>query len=205
MKRVFVFTLMFVGLSLMAVAQEPAPTAKLPAAPEPGKNQVYGGFIIEPTDWGASWSKYYGFDVNYTHSFTKRVGAVVDLDYLRNNGSTLNDLDRGTPHNSHEFAYRGGPRYNLLTHHRFEPYIEALAGGANFTTKVPYPGHSAASPILQKNWFGFTYALGGGADYHLTEHWGVRGEWLWTHVPWGTELTDASEWDRITFGATWRW
>jgi opacity protein-like surface antigen len=205
MKRFVLNSLMLAVLSLGAAAQEPSPTAKLPTAAQSGGNQVYGGFLIEPTDWGSNWSKYYGFNVNYTHTFKPRWGAVVDLDYARDNGSSPTDMDRGTSYNSHEFAYRVGPRYNLLVHRRFQPYVVALFGGANFTSKVPYPTHAVTSPIVQKDWFGFTYTFGGGVDYRLTTHLGVRGQWDWAHVPWGTETTDSSEWDRISFGATWRW
>lgn len=205
MKRVFFNVLMIAVLSHVVAAQAPSPTAKLPESGQSGGNQVYGGFLVEPTDWGSEWSKYYGFDANFTHTFKPRWAAVVDFDYTRNNGSNPVDMDRGTAYNSHEFAYRVGPRYNILLHHRFQPYVVALFGGASFTSKVPYPTHTAASPIVQKDWFGFTYAFGGGADYRLTKHLGVRGQWDWARVPWGTESTDSSQWDRITFGATWRW
>ena len=196
---------MVAALAVGAAAQEPVPTAKLPTNAVPDKNQVYGGFQWQITDFeGDPWSKYFGFNANYTRTiFNKHFGVVADFDYARNNGSNVKDLDRGTGHNSDDYGFRFGPRYNILVNRRFQPFVVALFGGAHFTTLIPYPQRT--SPLVQKDWFGFSYALGGGLDYRINHHWGVRGQWDHVHEPWGTENTDAADWDRITIGATYRW
>jgi opacity protein-like surface antigen len=205
MKQVTQSLLLLVLLSVIGAAQAPVPAAKFPHTGEGNNNQIYGGFLFMPTDWGPAWQKYYGFDINYTRTIHRRFGAVLDYDFTRNNASLVGDLDRGQPHNSRQWAFRAGPRVNLLSggHHRFEPYLVGLFGAAHFTALVPYPGRQ--SPLVQKDWFGFTWAVGGGMDVRVTKHFGVRGQWDTARVPWGTETTDASQWDRITGGATFRW
>jgi len=204
MKRALQSVLLLCVLSVFGAAQAPTPTAKMPHAPgEDQNNQVYGGFLYQPTDWGPAWDKYYGVEVNYTRTFHRRWGGVFDFDWTKNDGSNIADLDRGISHNSTEWAFRGGPRYNLLVNRRFQPYLVGLFGGAHFTSRVPYPGHNG--PIVQKDWFGFTYGGGGGVDFKVTHHFGIRGQWDFTYVPWGTEKTDSSHWDRISFGGTYRW
>lgn len=205
MRRVIQSILILALLSAIAVAQAPGPAAKVPGSGESSEpNQVYGGFVYEPTDWGPAWDKYFGFDFNYTRDVYKKFAVIGDFEYIRNNGSNPLDLDHGTSHNSSAYMYTAGPRYNLLKKsHRLQPYMAALLGGSHFTTIVPYPGRT--SPLVQKDWVGFTYAAGGGVDFRVTNHFGVRGEWLHQGVPWGTETTDHSDWDRITFGGTFRW
>jgi opacity protein-like surface antigen len=204
MRRISFCILMLVVLSAGAVAQEPVPAGKVPGESESRENQVYAGFVYEPTDWGAAWSTYKGFDINYTREVHKHFALVADFDWIRNNDSQPGDLDRGMPHNSRAFGYRVGPRYNVLSkHHRFQPYVVGLFGGANFTALMPYPGRQ--SPLVQKDWFGFTWAFGGGVDMRMTKHFGVRGEWTYQQEPWGDQATDSSSWNRVTFGGTWRW
>ena len=206
MRRILLCVVILAALSMVGFAQAPTPTGKVPTEGESNPNEVYGGFLWEPTDWGAAWQNYYGFDANYTRFLTRHWGAVADFDFTRSNASEAGDLDLGRPHNSHEFAYRFGPRYTILSRkHRFQPYAVGLIGGANFTALFPYPTHE--SPLQQKNWFGFTWAVGGGVDVRVTHHLGLRGEWDHTRVPWGSQYlkSDTSDWDRITFGGFWRW
>ena len=204
MKQVMQSLFVLALLSVIGAAQAPLPPGRLPNVGEANNNQVYGGFLYQPTDWGQAWQKYYGFEFNYTRTIHRRFGAVLDFDFTRNNASALRDLDRGQAHNSRQWAFRGGPRFNVLTgNRRFQPYLVALFGGARLTALVPFPG--AGDPLVQKNWLGFTWAAGGGLDVRLSKHFGVRGQWDTTHVPWGTDATDSSQWDRITGGATFRW
>ena len=205
MRRVTISVLTVFILSIVVAAQEPAPTAKVPTAGDGGnKNQIYAGFVYEPTDWGAAWATYKGFNLDYTRDMGKHFAAVADFDWIRNNESQAGDLDRGNPHNSKAYGYRFGPRYNLLSkRHRFQPYFVGLIGGAHFTALLPYPGRQ--SPLVQKDWVGFSWSIGGGADVRMTKHFGLRGEWQHQHEPWGDQQTDSSSWDRITFGGTWRW
>lgn len=204
MKRVIQSILMVAVLSAIAAAQAPAPTAKMPETSEGNRNMVYGGFVYEPTDWGPAWDKWYGLNFNYTRDVYKHFALVGDFDWIRNNGSNKGDIDHGVAHNADAYGFRAGPRYNVLSKkHRIQPYAEGLFGGAHMSALVPYPGRT--SPLVQKTWFGFSWAVGGGVDFRLTNHLGIRGEWLHVRQPWGTEQTDASDWDRISFGASWRW
>jgi opacity protein-like surface antigen len=205
MKRFYLSFVLAVVLSAAAVAQQPAPTAKLPTSSEgQSGNEVFGGFLYEPTDWGPAWQKFYGLNANYTRFFTRHWGAVADFDWTRNNASLVGDLDRGQPHNANTEAFRFGARYDFRNReHRVQPYAVFLAGGAHMSALVPYPGRQ--SPLVQKTWTGFTWAAGGGVDFRLSHHLGVRGQWDHTQLPWGTEKTDRTDWDRISAGAFWRW
>lgn len=201
MRRVTQSVLVLVMLSVWAAAQAPAPTAKLPSPSEPDKNEVFGGFVYEPTDWGPAWQTYYGFDVNYTRSLSKRFGAVADFDYYRNNDSLAGDLDHGQAHNSSAYGYRFGPRVNFVKNRRFQPYGVFLLGGAHFTTLFPYPTHT--SPLVQHDWSGFSWGGGVGLDARLTKHVGARAEWFHERLPWG-DASSTSDWERFSFGATFR-
>jgi opacity protein-like surface antigen len=205
MKRLYLSFVMAAVLCAIAAAQQPAPTAKLPAASDEfAKNEVFAGFVFQPTDWGPAWQRFYGLNVNYTRFLGEHWGAVADADWTRNNAALVGDLDRGEPHNANTEALRFGVRYNIFRRdHRVQPFGVVTAGGAHMSALLPYPTHQ--SDLVQKTWFGFTWAGGGGVDVRLTQHLGIRGQWDHTRVPWGTQGVDQSDWDRIIGGAFWRW
>lgn len=204
MKRILLFALLLVTFSALTAAQAPGPAAKISGAPgEWGKNQLYVGFAWEPTDFVSDWGSYKGIAVDYTRHLAKHISAVADFDWARNNVTDRDGLDPNLAHNSSDYNFRVGPRFDVLSRaHRLQPYGVFLFGGGHFTSVVPanYP------PTMwhQANWFGFTWAAGGGVDVRITPRFGVRGEWLHTREPWGTGLKDQADWDRITFGGAWR-
>ncbi len=203
MKRFIQCAMVVAILSIVSAAQAPAPAAQAPAPSSEGnKNLVYGGFVYAPTDWGGAWTDFKGFDVNYSRDIVKHFAVVADFDWIRNNQSQAGDLDLGNPHDATAWSLGFGPRYNLLKRdHRVQPYVVALFGGAHLGALFPYPTH--ASPLAHTTWSGFTWSAGGGVDFRLTRHFGVRGEWLHVSEPWG-DLSTHSDWDRISFGGSWR-
>lgn len=176
--------------AVFAFAQEPTPAGKVPAGASAGNpNEAFVGFLWEPTDWGTT--KLYGFDANYTRFFAKRFAAVADFDYGRATNIT----------NAESYAFRFGPRYNFVKRTaRVQPYIHFLVGGGHLTASVKYPG---LPTNVDKTWFGFTWAAGGGVDVRLTKHLGARFQGDWTKLPFGDH--DSSQWQRLAFGATWKW
>lgn len=176
-----------VSVAGTAIAQAPAPTAKV-STPGSSSSEVFVGYLFQPTDWGTT--KTNGIDANYTYFFTNRIGVVLDVDYARAGETT----------NISSVTGRVGPRVNLIKNSRIQPYVDFLVGGANLTADVRYPGFSG---LVDKSWHGLTWAGGGGIDFHLTHHLGARFQGDWTHLPYGNH--DSSDWQRLAFGATWKW
>lgn len=202
MKRFLQCVMVAALFSMICAAQAPAPTASAPSVSEGYQNTIYGGYQYTPTDWGGAWSNFNGIAIDYARDMTSHFAAVADFDWIRNNQSEAGDLDLGNAHDASAFGIRFGPRYNLLRkEHRIQPYVVGLFGVAHMTALFPYPTH--ASPLVHHTWSGFSYAAGGGVDLRFTRHFGVRGEWLHVGEPWGDE-SDNSQWDRVTFGGTWR-
>jgi len=76
----------------------------------------------------------------------------------------------------HAFTYVFGPRLTYRGHGGFEPFAEALFGGARITISVP--GASTSQN-------GFAMALGGGVDYKLTRSVAIRliqADYLYSRV-----------------------
>jgi opacity protein-like surface antigen len=169
-------------------AQEPTPGGRVPTSTAgTNPNEVFLGFMWEPTDWGTAHLD--GFDANYTRFVGKRFAAVADFDY----GKAPNTI------NAESYAYRFGPRYNFLARTaRVQPYVHLLVGDGHLTATVRYNG-----VLTDKTWNGFTWAAGGGVDVKISKHWGARFQGDWTKVPYGDH--DSSQWQRLAFGATWKW
>ncbi|HEY3928664.1 MAG TPA: outer membrane beta-barrel protein [Candidatus Koribacter sp.] len=202
MKRLLIPALMVLA-SVVAFAQAPTPTAKLPESGEWGKNLIYVGFAYEPTDFVPEWGSYKGIAVDYSRYIGKHISGVADFDWAKNNVTNPNGIDPGQAHNSSDYNLRFGPRVDVFKPtKRIRPYGTVLLGAGHFTSVIPvdYPPTS----FRQSNWFGFTWAIGGGVDVRVTHHFGVRGEWLHTREPWGTGITDQADWDRISAGGFWR-
>ncbi|PYU51789.1 MAG: hypothetical protein DMG48_08330 [Acidobacteria bacterium] len=114
-----------------------------------------------------------GFGGAVTGNVNNWFGAVGDFGYCRVSG--VNAVN-----------YLFGPRVTYRSYGSLTPFAHVLFGGQH--------GGSANS---------FAMALGGGADYKLTEHVGLRliqVEYLYTHFA-GTRQNNA----RIESGIVYRW
>jgi len=78
-------------------------------------------------------------------------------------------------------TYMAGPRYSLHLQHGLKPFAQFLIGGVHgFDSTFPHPGGAVSSA----NSFAFT--TGGGLDYGLSRHIGVRVvqiDYLRTYLP----------------------
>ena len=96
------------------------------------------------------------------------LGAFVDLPLWRMIGvegevrfgkfHTVNGVEEST--------YLVGPRYAYPIGHGFTPYVKFLFGGGSFT----YPFNEGSDHHT-------VYALGGGLDYRITDHFYIRGDY----------------------------
>jgi opacity protein-like surface antigen len=81
---------------------------------------------------------------------------------------------------AHAFTYLFGPRLTYRASGKFEPFAEALFGGARLTI-TPSGGTSASQN-------GFALAVGGGADYKVTRSVAIRliqFDYLYTKINYG--------------------
>ncbi len=98
----------------------------------------------------------------------------------------------------HAFTYVFGPRLTYRGHGGFEPFAEALFGGARFTISVP--GASAS-----RN--GFAMALGGGVDYKLTRNVAIRviqADYFYSRIDFGAGTPTHQNNVRIQAGVVFR-
>ncbi len=76
---------------------------------------------------------------------------------------------------AHAFSYLFGPRVTYRGHGSFEPFAEALVGGARLT---------ASSGGTSASLNSFAFAVGGGADYKFSRSLAIRfiqADYLFTH------------------------
>jgi opacity protein-like surface antigen len=96
---------------------------------------------------------------------------------------------------AHALNYLFGPRVTYRSYGRLTPFAHLLLGGERITASVSGAGSASTNS--------FAMALGGGADYKVTEHVALRliqVEYLYTHFG-GTRQNNA----RIEAGLVYRW
>jgi len=96
---------------------------------------------------------------------------------------------------AHALNYLFGPRVTYRSYGSLEPFAHVLLGGQRITASVSGVGSASTNS--------FAMALGGGADYKLTEHFALRliqVEYLYTHFG-GARQNNA----RIEAGIVYRW
>jgi opacity protein-like surface antigen len=96
---------------------------------------------------------------------------------------------------AHALNYLFGPRVTYRSYGSLAPFAHILLGGQRDTVSVRGFGSTSTNS--------FAMAIGGGADYRLTEHFAIRliqVEYLYTHFS-GTRQNNA----RIEAGIVYRW
>src|SRR4051812_11558673 len=130
MKQILTLVVAIFAFSALASAQAPTPTGKMPSQSDSsgGKNELFGAFLYEPTDWwcytcvGAHGLSAKGVEFSYTRYFGDFIGAVADMDYAKNSDQI--ELSN--------FGYRFGVRGNLLRRERMiVPFGHILVGGGH--------------------------------------------------------------------------
>ena len=156
------------ALGIMANGQEITETPQV----EVGLNYMFTH--VNPGSGLSSYNTNGGYgDVEY--NLNKTFGIVADL------GASRIDSANGIAYNNTSFEYLFGPRVNFR-HGRWNPYVQALFGGQRYSNGF---NPAATSPVLGVSQNNFAMAFGGGLDYALTNHIGIRPfqvEYLATQV-----------------------
>ncbi len=116
--------------------------------------QVGVGFTAADPDFGPSAIK--GIAIYGTFDLGKHLGVTAEY----------NDLKLFTPKDIGESTFFYGARYQF-TKGRFHPYAKGLFGIGNFEYQK---GYYATNTNLRYP----AYAIGGGADMHLSKHLNIR-------------------------------
>ncbi len=146
------------------------------------KAEVFGGYQYIRLNPGGTNCQ--GFGGSAAGNLNNWFGVVGDFGYCKVTG-----LPSGT--SAHAINYLFGPRVTYRSYGSLTPFAHVLFGGQHFGGTG---GGTANS---------FAMALGGGADYRMTEHLALRlieVDYLYTHFA-GTRQNDA----RIEAGISYRW
>jgi len=153
--------------------------------PETARGQgleVGGGWSHVTGDFGTD-----GFNVGGAWWFTKRVTMAADYDSTWDTSSLTNFAFTqvgAIAAKSHLQSFVVGPRVFFSTawtdKHKLNPFGEAQFGVSHLSQDVTQVGQ----PTLSASDSGFTWMLGGGADYLLTSHWSGRAniDFVRTHL-----------------------
>jgi opacity protein-like surface antigen len=154
----------------------------LPPAARGQGLEVGGGYSHVTGDFGTD-----GFNAGAAWWFTKRVTMAADYDSTWDTSSLTNFAFTqvgAIATKSHLQSFLIGPRIFFSTKwtdkHKLNPFGEAQFGVSHLSqdvTQVGVPTQSASDT-------GFTWMLGGGADYLLSDHWSGRAnvDFLRTHL-----------------------
>jgi len=144
--------------------------------------EVGGGWSHVTGDFGTD-----GFNVGAAWWFTKRVTIAADYDSTWDTSSLTNFAFAqvgSIATKSHLQSVLIGPRVFFTTtwtdKHKLNPFGEAQFGASHLSQDVTQVG----MPTLSASDSGFTWMLGGGADYLLSSHWSGRAnvDFLRTHL-----------------------
>jgi hypothetical protein len=154
----------------------------LPQAARAQGLEVGGGWSHVTGDFGTD-----GFNVGAAWWFTKRVTIAADYDSTWDTSSLTNFAFTqvgAIATKSHLQSFVVGPRVFFTTSwtdkHKLNPFGEAQFGVSHLSQDVTQVGQ----PTLSASDSGFTWMLGGGADYLFTPHWSGRAnlDFLRTHL-----------------------
>jgi ketosteroid isomerase-like protein len=155
------------------------------ALPETARGQgleVGGGWSHVTGDFGTD-----GFNVGAAWWFTKRVTMAADYDSTWDTSSLTNFAFAqvgAIATKSHLQSFVAGPRVFFSTKwtdkYKVNPFGEAQFGVSHLSQDVTQVG----VPTLSASDTGFTWMLGGGADYLFSSHWSGRAnvDFLRTHL-----------------------
>src|SRR2546430_1413555 len=168
--------LLILGVFILAVGVVPVRAQEYPKA------EVFGGYQYIRLNPGGTNCQ--GFGGAAAANVSIWLGVAGDFGYCRVTG-----LPSGV--SAHAVNYMFGPRVTYRSYGSLTPFAHVLFGGQHFGGTG---GGTANS---------FAMALGGGADYKVTEHVALRliqVEYLYTHFA-GTRQNNA----RIESGIAYRW
>ena len=121
----------------------------------------------------------------FVYNFSKGFGVAFDAGAVTNNGAINQTIVDTTV--AHLVV---GPRYKFNQHSKFQPYAQALFGGAYTTTStqilavvaspliadnpiIPVPGEAVSARLVASR-RSFAMLVGGGLDWKFNKHMQVR-------------------------------
>jgi opacity protein-like surface antigen len=176
MRKLLFFVILIAASASMAFAQ---------SSGQP-KAEFFAGFSVNSIDTGLDESGVfvqnsnnrvtgYGFDTSVTGYFNKNLGIEGNVDgHFRNKTFNISTSASGpfTPVSTdfRSFNFMGGPHVRFTTSNsKVTPYLHALVGGNN--SKV---SGSATGVAVSESSTDFALKLGGGIDFGVSDHVGVR-------------------------------
>jgi len=145
--------------------------------------EVGGGWAYVSSNFGVN-----GFNVGADYWFTPRVSGVFSYDDTWNTSSlsTFELTSIGQiAIKSHLENYLFGPRIALgkknIKKYEFIPFAEVQIGGTYVHSEVQQPSTGLKQAASDN---GFSWMLGGGADYVFSDHWAARAnlDFLRSHL-----------------------
>jgi hypothetical protein len=148
-----------------------------------GLLEVGGGWTYITSNFGQS-----GVNAAADYAFTPRVLGVASYDAAWNTSNlgafVLTPIGQ-IAIKSYSYNYLFGPRI-ILKHQKIKkyelnPFVDVQIGGSYLHSAVEQPTTGAREAAADN---GFSWLLGGGADYVLSDHWAARGDlgFLRTHL-----------------------
>jgi opacity protein-like surface antigen len=147
------------------------------------KLEVGGGWAHVTSNFGVD-----GFNAGADYWFTPRVSGVFSYDDTWNT-SNIGNFELTSigqiAIKSHLENYLFGPRFAFankkVKNYQFTPFAEVQIGGTYLRSEVQEPSTGIKRTASDN---GFSWMLGGGADYVLSSHWAARAnlDFLRTHL-----------------------
>jgi opacity protein-like surface antigen len=181
---------LFILVALVLFAAVPAVAQEVPKA------EIGGNYTYIHLDTGSSNGTHscHGGGGSATYNLTSYLGVAAEF-----SGCKVTGLPSGV--SASAFSYLFGPRVTYRGYGRLEPFGEFLFGGAHDSITGPNPTPPPANVTFTDN--AFSFALGGGADYKLTDSFAIRfiqADYLYTKFG-NTHQNNA----RIQAGIVYRW
>jgi opacity protein-like surface antigen len=144
----------------------------LPASAKAQGLELGGGYVHNTGDFGLD-----GFDLSAAWFFSPSVSVAANYDgaYDTSRVGTFEFTSVGAiAAKSHIQDFLIGPRVYFAQHRydKLSPFGEAQFGVSHLKSTI----QEGAQPSVSNSDSGFTWMLGGGADYKLANHWVARGE-----------------------------
>jgi Outer membrane protein beta-barrel domain len=163
----------------------------------PSRIEVFGGYSYTSSNFASSGGGENGWNAGAGLNANKWIGFKADFAQYRYTYFDCCPQDRSTT-----TTFLFGPQVSipLPKASRIRPFGEFLIGGAHITENVN------GSNVFQQS-TSFAWAVGGGLDFRLSNHFWLRGEadYLHTHlVPGDNQLHVADSRARIVTGLVFR-
>jgi opacity protein-like surface antigen len=120
-----------------------------------------------------------GGSAQFVYNFSKGFGVAFDAGAVTNGAINQTNVDTTVAH------LVAGPRYKFYQHSKFQPYVQALFGGAYATAStqifavpvvdplIPVPGDVVSTRLVASR-RSFAMLIGGGLDWKVSKHMQFR-------------------------------